>query len=210
MFDGEVFASSLPNRISVVQNYAKVYESCDGTSKVVGRLEFSQEANVLGSGKWNNFVLLKIQKNNLKGWIFEACAIDVQDDISPSPILDTNGEVKTATYQYIKQGQEFVKTFNAVEVGCKVKVINGWESEGDYKCVQMEFEGKIITCYLQKSTIKIYGFTSNFKLAFSLIIALVGIITLLFGVSSVKKLKAKRLKKQQKKQEKIVILNKKN
>ena len=192
-----VGASDEPTKIRVVANQTIIYKEPSITSDVIiSNCVYGTVFDVVSDDTIDYKLFYKIsiagmvQDQTIEfGYILKSHTLDCEI-YSPKKVLDDNAVVKTdnaVVYQLVNN--EFVATQKTLAKDTKLRVLDGYDSKKEYTFVSFLENDDIVSYYLKTSDVDAHGIN------YSLIVAIMTLITCACALSIVFGVKAKKKKK---------------
>ena len=194
------FASDEPTQVRVVANQTMVYKEPSITSPVLlTNCEYGMVFDVVADDSidyklfYQVSVVGKVEDETIKvGYILKAHALDCEIS-SPTKSLDDNAIIRsdnTVVYELVDN--QYVQTTKTLAKDTKIRVLDGYDKSKEYTFISFVENQVIVSYYVKTVDIEVHGIN------YSLIVAIMTLITCACALSIVFGIKAKKKKRKQK------------
>lgn len=195
-----VLASDEPTQVRVVANQTIVYKEPSITSPVLlANCEYGMVFDVISDDSidyklfYQVSVVGKVEDQTIKvGYVLKAHTLDCEIT-SPTKNLDDNAIIKndnTIVYELVDN--QYVQTPKTLAKGTKIRILDGYDTKKEYTFVSFVENDVIVSYYVKTADIEVHGIN------YSLIVAIMTLITCACALSIVFGIKAKKKKRKQK------------
>ena len=195
VFSGYPIGTTLP----VISNYAYMYEHPDYTSnKYDFKITKGEEITLLDDELDNGFYYAsyKFESVTYNGYVSQndVAMLTGEQDV----IISYNGKiaVETKIYSLVDSSQVLISDGEEVvlQENTEVYIYSGYNRKSEFTAIKFSYNGKILVGYVKTANITPYGVSPVLIVSLTAIIASVGVILILLGISK-KKLKVSPLNK---------------
>lgn len=194
VLSGYPIGTNLP----IVSNYAYMYEHPDFASdKYEFKITKGEEITLLDDEIVDDFyyACYKFENVTYNGYVFKDCVSTLTT--SQDVILSYNGKIAVDTKIYsivdpsqvlLSDGEEVILKENT-----EVYIYSGYDRKSEFTAIKFSYNGKIEVGYVKTANITPYGVSPILIVSLTAIIASVGVILILLGISK-KRLKISPVK----------------
>lgn len=192
-----VYASEEPQKIKVVANQTIVYKEPSITSDIlIEKCVYGTIFDVVSDDAIDYKLFYKISVVGLiedqtitVGYVLKSHTLD-NTISSPTKALDDNATIKTdnaVVYELVDQ--QYIATQKTLAKDTKIRVLDGYDSSKEYTHISFAENDTIVLYYVKTADVQVYGVN------YSLIVAIMTLITCACALSIVFGIKAKKKKK---------------
>lgn len=192
-----VYANEDPQKVKVVANQTIVYKEPSITSEIlIEKCVYGTVFDVVSDDAIDYKLFYKVSVVGLiedqtitVGYILKSHTLDSTIS-SPTKALDDNATIKNdnaVVYELVEQ--QYVATQKTLPKDTKIRVLDGYDSSKEYTFVSFTENDIIVSYYVKTVDVQVYGVN------YSLIVAIMTLITCACALSIVFGIKAKKKKK---------------
>ena len=192
-----IYASEEPEKVKVVADQTIVYKQPSITSDIlIAKCEYGTVFDVISDDSIDYKLFHKVSVVGMLedetiqfGYILKAHTLDIQVT-SPTKALDDNGVIRNdnaVVYELVDN--QYVQTEKTLKKDTKIRVLDGYDSSKEYTFVSFLENDILVSYYVKTADVQVFGVN------YSLIVAIMTLITCACALSIVLGLKAKKKKK---------------
>jgi hypothetical protein len=185
---------SVGSVMSVVTNYAYIYkEATFQSEKYDFKIMINEEVILIDDTLQNDFYNIMYKNDDItcEGYIYKECLAVLENEQKLILTYNAKTGVKTAVYSLSDPTQKIAE----INEGTELYLYEGYHRKSDLTAVKFSYNGEIILGYIKTIDITPYGVSNVLIISVSAIVASVGVIFLLLGISKKKTKKIPLFKK---------------
>lgn len=187
-----VSASSLPENVRIIYNYAYIYNADENVvestekenqSSLIEKVALLYETyKVVDQTSKMYKIEFENDEQTLNGYIYKSAVIDNLLR-SPEKYLQTNATITKKANIFKKENDMFEKVENlSLEKGSKVRLLETLSNKNKYTLISFNHENSILVYYVETQTIKADGISRSILTAITLIIVSISAGSVLFTI----------------------------
>lgn len=173
---------ALPSSINVITDSIKVYAQPTTASTIIATVTFGEEFNVTGA----DGEFYKIEINNGSGYILKAYCVD-SANAPLKTFLDTNAKLNSNSPTFELVNKQYQQTQITLPAQTKIKILNGYNVNTSHTLISFEYNGEILTQYVETKNIQIEGIQTRQIVAIMLIVSCVSLVLIFYSFFKGKK-----------------------
>lgn len=194
-----IFAQT-PEKVKVIQNSICIYAEASITSEIIkDNCLYGTELSVFSDFENDKFYkvhtlsIVNGATDSDYGYVLKAYVLDTTIS-SPAKKLQDNASVKNdETAVFSKVGDSYIKVETiSLSKGTKIQILDGYDQNKTYCLVCFENEGNLVNYYIETKNIEVYGINYSVIVAIMTLITVGCIISIVLGVKAKKKQKNKK------------------
>jgi hypothetical protein len=177
---------------SVVTNYASMYKTASlNAEKYEFNIDNGEKVSLLNDNLENNFYFVSYRYDSVtyQGYVYKECLAVLEDEQELILTYNAKTGVKTQVFDLNDTSKEIA----VLDENTEVYLYEGYNRKTEFTAVKFSYEGKIMLGYIPTINISPYGISNVLIVSITAIIACVGVIFILLGISK-KKTKKKPVK----------------
>ena len=189
---------SIGTYLSVVTDYAYMYQSASFSSiKEDFVIEHGEKVQLESETPLNDFYLVSYTYKNIDytGYVYKECLAELDEEQDIVLTYNAKTSSKTKVYSINDKSKEIL----TIDEGKELYLYEGFDSKSEFTAVKFTYNGKIVLGYIKTADVSPYGVSPTLILAITAIVACVGVIFILLGISKKKKAKISLTKNKQSK-----------
>ena len=197
-----VYASEEPQKIRVVANQTIVYKEPSITSDIlIEKCVYGTIFDVVSDDAIDYKLFYKVSVVGLVedqtitvGYVLKSHTLDSTIS-SPTKALDDNATIKTdnaVVYELVDQ--QYVATQKTLAKDTKIRVLDGYDSSKEYTHISFAENDTIVLYYVKTADVQVYGVNYSLIVAIMTLITCACALSIVFGIKAKKKKKKKQAK----------------
>lgn len=170
--------------LSIITNYAYMYKEASFTSaREDFTIEHGEKVQLITDVQENGFFYVSYTFENIeyKGYVYKECLANVENE--QEVVLTYNAKTSAKTDVYSMDKSQVLCT---VSEGKELYLYEGFDNKNEYTAVKFSYNGEIVLGYIKTIDVSPYGISGTLIVAITAIVACVGVMMILLGISKKK------------------------